>query len=82
MMHINTIRTNGNKNAVAQDEIIGANYEYELKTTDYIIIKISEAVADGDIAEAERIRSEHAETIARRKELRRLINEIKAKWES
>lgn len=59
----------------------GAECEYELTQTDYIIIKISEAIADGDIDEAERIRREHADTIARRKALRKMINDIKAKWE-
>lgn len=52
-----------------------------LSDTDYIIIKIAEAEALGDHDEAERIRTEHADTIARRAELRTAINAIEDKWE-
>lgn len=81
-MHIQYIPKNeAEAEELDADSFLGAELEYELQQTDYIVIKIAEAEALGDHAEAERIRTQHAETIERRAKLRNAINSIKAKWE-
>lgn len=47
-----------------------------LARTDYIVLKLAEAQADGDTAKVEEIKAEYAEVLAQRKEKRNLINRL------
>lgn len=60
----------------AQEEIHEAK-KY-LMETDYIVLKLAEAVAEGDAETAAQIREEYAEELTRRKQARQTVNEKEA----
>ena len=53
-----------------------AEYKKYLQDTDYIVLKISECLADGNTEAVTAIKTEYAEQLAKRKEARDKINEL------
>lgn len=51
----------------------------ELKALDYVVIKIYEAVIDGDTALVEELKTRYASQLKKRKEIREKINELENK---
>lgn len=53
-----------------------STYKKYLSDTDYIVLKIAEAVAESDSEAVEAIKAEYAEQLAKRKQAREKINEL------
>ena len=53
-----------------------AEYRQYLADTDYIVLKISEALAEGDTEEVEKLKTTYGEQLAKRKEYRKMLNEL------
>lgn len=63
--------------AIAANKAISEAKAY-LSRTDYIVLKIAEAQAEGDAEEVAALQAEYAEQLAKRKEARATVNEIEA----
>lgn len=53
-----------------------AEYKKYLENTDYIVLKIAEAVADNNSEEVEKLKTTYTTELAKRKEARDKINEL------
>lgn len=53
-----------------------AEYKKYLQDTDYIVLKMSECLADGNTEAVTAIKTEYAEQLAKRKEAREKINKL------
>lgn len=62
--------------AKAEREAQIAQYKDYLTSTDYIVLKISEAVAEGDTDEVDTLQSKYAPELSKRKEARARINDL------
>ena len=51
-------------------------YKQYLSDTDYIVLKISEALAEGDTEEVENLKTTYSEQLAKRKEYRKLLDAL------
>lgn len=58
---------------IDRNKLIKADLEYNLKMTDYVVIKIAEAETD---EERQSLRNQYADVIAKRKLWRKAINEL------
>lgn len=56
-----------------------AEYKKYLEDTDYVVLKMSEYLADGNTEAVTAIKTEYAEQLAKRKEARNEINELEVK---
>lgn len=56
-----------------------AEYKKYLEDTDYIVLKIAEAVADNNSEEVEKLKTTYTTELAKRKEAREKINELEVK---
>lgn len=56
-----------------------AAYKKYLEDTDYVVLKMSECLADGNTEAVTAIKTEYAEQLAKRKEARNKINELEVK---
>lgn len=56
-----------------------AEYKKYLEDTDYVVLKMSECLADGNTGAVTAIKTEYAEQLAKRKEARNKINELEVK---
>lgn len=56
-----------------------AEYKKYLEDTDYIVLKIAEAVADNNSEEVEKLKTTYTIELAKRKEAREKINELEVK---
>lgn len=56
-----------------------AEYKKYLADTDYIVLKIAEAVADNNSEEVEKLKTTYTTELAKRKEAREKINELEVK---
>ena len=56
-----------------------AEYKKYLSDTDYIVLKIAEAVADNNSEEVENLKTTYTTELAKRKEAREKINELEVK---
>lgn len=56
-----------------------AEYKKYLQDTDYIVLKIAEAVADNNSEEVEKLKTTYTTELAKRKEAREKINELEVK---
>ena len=56
-----------------------AEYKKYLEDTDYVVLKMSECLADGNMEAVTAIKTEYAEQLAKRKEARNKINELEVK---
>lgn len=56
-----------------------AEYKKYLEDTDYIVLKITEAVADNNSEEVEKLKTTYTIELAKRKEAREKINELEVK---
>lgn len=56
-----------------------AEYKKYLFDTDYIVLKIAEAVADNNSEEVEKLKTTYTTELAKRKEAREKINELEVK---
>ena len=56
-----------------------AEYKKYLEDTDYVVLKMSECLADGNTEAVTAIKTEYAEQLAKRKEAREKINELEVK---
>ena len=56
-----------------------AEYKKYLQDTDYIVLKISERLADGNTEAVAAIKTEYPEQLAKRKEARAKINKLEVK---
>lgn len=56
-----------------------ADYKKYLADTDYIVLKIAEAVADNNSEEVEKLKTTYTTELAKRKEVREKINELEVK---
>lgn len=56
-----------------------AEYKKYLQDTDYIVLKIGEYLADGNMEAVAAIKTEYSEQLAKRKEARDKINELEVK---
>ena len=56
-----------------------AEYKKYLEDTDYIVLKIAEAVVDNNSEEVENLKTTYATELAKRKEAREKINELEVK---
>ena len=56
-----------------------AEYKAYLEKTDYIVLKIAEAVADNNSEEVENLKTTYTTELAKRKEAREKINELEVK---
>ena len=56
-----------------------AEYKKYLEDTDYIVLKIAEAVADNNSEEVENLKTTYTTELAKRKEAREKINELEVK---
>ena len=70
--------TNGQKAAQEKARKI-AEYKKYLADTDYIVLKIAEAVADNNSEEVEKLKTTYTTELAKRKEAREKINELEVK---
>lgn len=56
-----------------------AEYKKYLRDTDYIVLKLGEALSEGDTDSVTAIKTEYAEQLAKRKEAREKINGLEVK---
>lgn len=56
-----------------------AEYKKYLADTDYIVLKIAEAVADNNSEEVEKLKTTYTTELAKREEAREKINELEVK---
>lgn len=56
-----------------------AEYKKYLEDTDYVVLKMSECLADGNTEAVAAIKTEYAEQLTKRKEARNKINELEVK---
>lgn len=56
-----------------------AEYKAYLEKTDYIVLKIAEAVADNNSEEVKNLKTTYTTELAKRKEAREKINELEVK---
>lgn len=63
-------------NQPTETEKFIANSKAYLTQTDYVVLKLAEAQAEGNTEEVEKIKTEYAEVLAQRKATRLLINSL------
>ena len=63
----------GELSVIAANKAISEAKAY-LRETDYIVLKIAEAAAEGDTAEVAALQAEYAEQLAKRKQARETVN--------
>ena len=65
--------------AAQEKELKVTEYKKYLEDTDYIVLKIAEAVADNNSEEVENLKTTYTTELAKRKEAREKINELEVK---